>query len=267
MGFAAHSATRVAALVCGLALGLASPCVRAALPDEIQVYVDDLNDPGKYGLQLHLNSTPSGRTAPDYQGESVAAHATRFTFEPSYGLTPNLEAGAYLPFVLEPGGSLRAAGFKIRLKWVPLRPAKEGSGFFAGANGELGQVQTRYESNRRSFELRPILGWRNADWLLATNPTLTFVLRGPDTSSPPGFEPSYKVSRTVARGIATGLEYYTDVGPISDIEPASEQKRVLYWAIDIDRKPWNINFGIGRGMTTVADRWTVKMIIDIPLGN
>ena len=32
-----------------------------AIQDEIQVYVDDVNAPGEYGLETHINTTPRGR--------------------------------------------------------------------------------------------------------------------------------------------------------------------------------------------------------------
>jgi hypothetical protein len=267
-----RSRGRRAARLC-LALFFALPLVsllqpaRAALPDEIQVYIDDLNDPGRWSLQEHINTTFAGDTDPDYPGESLANHGVRLTSEFAYGLTRDLEAGAYLPVVIESSGDVRLAGFKLRLKWVPVKPAEDGAGIFAGLNGELSQVQYRYDDNRRGFELRPILGWRDPTWLFAVNPVLEFALQGPDAHRSPDFAPSFKVARTVAPGIAAGVEYYADLGPLSNFEPASEQQHTLYVAIDIDRKPWNINFGVGRGLTSSTDRWTVKMIIDIPLGS
>jgi hypothetical protein len=260
---------RSCALACtvGLLLPAGLQAAHAALPDEIQVYVDDLNDPGQWSLQEHVNATLVGDPDPDYPGESLANHGVRLTSEFAYGLTRDLEAGAYLPVVIESSGDVRLAGVKLRLKWVPIKPAEDGAGMFAGLNGELSQVQYRYDDNRRGFELRPILGWRNADWLFATNPVLEFSLEGPEHHQAPSFAPSFKVARTVARGIAAGFEYYTDLGPISNFDPYAEQQHTVYLAIDIDRKPWNINFGVGRGLTTSTDRWTIKMIINVPLGN
>ena len=46
-----------------LALG-AGGDAHAALIDEIQVYTDDINAPGQFGLELHLNTTPKGRSTP-----------------------------------------------------------------------------------------------------------------------------------------------------------------------------------------------------------
>jgi len=266
MGLLVACAARRLAASFLLAAAVFSGAARGALEDEIQVYLDDLNDPGRYSLQLHVNTTPVGITTPEYPGESVSAQGVRLVPEFAYGITRDLEAGAYLPLVHESDGEFRAAGVKLRLKWVPIRPPGQGPGMFAGLNGELAQVQQRFDSDRRTFELRPILGWRNEAWLFATNPVLDFALLGPDKGSAPGFSPSFKLARTVAPGIATGIEYYSDVGPINAFDPWSEQSHTLYWAIDIDRKPWNVNFGIGHGLTSATYLWTVKLIIEVPLG-
>lgn len=238
----------------------------AALPDEIQVYVDDLNDPGRYSLELHANATPVGVTAPQYPGEAVAAHGVRLTPEFAYGLTPDLEAGLYLPLIHPAGDGVHDAGFKLRLKWIPLKQPHQEAGFFAGLNGEWSDVAYRYEAARRGLELRPIWGWRNAEWLLAVNPVLDLALAGPQRSQPPSFQPQGKVARTVAPGLAAGIEYYTDLGAISGTAPWSAQQHTLYLALDVDRAPWNFNIGIGRGLTPATDRWTFKVIFEIPLG-
>lgn len=57
---------RVAAFA---ALGFALTTARAVMIHEIQVYTDDINAPAKFGHELHLNLTLSGRRVPDYTGE------------------------------------------------------------------------------------------------------------------------------------------------------------------------------------------------------
>jgi hypothetical protein len=245
-------------------LGPAAPA-RAELIDEIQVYIDDLEDPGHLGLQLHLNTTPSGRSAPDYPGEITPAHGVRLTPEFAYGLTPGLEAGLYLPLDYNPGQGPYLAGIKLRLKYVPLRPAKDGAGWFAGANLELADLERRFDQNRWALELRPIFGWRNQDWLLATNPVLGKALAGPDRSVSPDFAPSLKAGRRVADGVMLGVEYYLDVGPVSATLPASQQSQSVFLALDVDREPWNFNLGIGRGLNDATDGWTIKAIFEVPL--
>jgi hypothetical protein len=256
----------LAGLWLGTCMALALPA-RAALTDEIQVYVDDLNAPGEPGLQMHLNHTAKGIRTPGYPGETVNAGGTRLTAEFAYGLSPDLEAGLYLPTVANGLSNTSIAGVKLRLKWVPIKPADGAAGFFAGLNGELSQVAYRYDQSERGFELRPILGWHDEHWLFATNPVLDFALRHPDAGKAPDFQPSFKVARTVAKGIAAGIEYYTDLGRLSGLrpEPWSQQQHTVYGAVDIDRKPWNVSIGIGYGLTASTDRWTAKLIFEVPL--
>ena len=71
--------------------------VHAALPDEIQVYTDDINAPGEKGLELHVNTTPKGITTPGYAGETMNHHGLRVTPELSLGITKTTEVGLYLP--------------------------------------------------------------------------------------------------------------------------------------------------------------------------
>ena len=152
----------------------------AALPDEIQVYTDDLEAPGERGVELHVNTTPSGRTRPAYPGEVVPQHALRITPEVSWGLAPNWDAGIYLPIVRSAEGADFFAGPRFRLKWLPLRPPEGGSGAFAGINWELSFVQQRFEEARRTTEIRPILGFRSQAWLFSFNPIVTADLGGAD---------------------------------------------------------------------------------------
>src|SRR5438309_8658327 len=95
-------------LLCGLIL---IPSIAGAeLSDEIQVYTDDINAPGEFGLELHVNTTPKGRSTPDYPGEVTPQHGWRFTPEFSYGIAKDWEAGLYLPVSRDERGNTRAAG-------------------------------------------------------------------------------------------------------------------------------------------------------------
>jgi hypothetical protein len=236
----------------------------AALPDEIQVYTSDINKPGEFGLELHVNTTPSGRSTPDFPGEIPPAHGWRFTPEFSYGVTPSLEAGFYLPFVHGADNRDRFSGPKLRLKWMPLRVGEDGNGVFAGVNFEYAWISDVLEEATRAGELRPIVGWRDPDWLVAVNPILEFDFAGPNKGERPSFAPAVKVARRVVEGLAAGLEYYGDFGPVGRSTPRAEQSHTLYLAFDVDRAPWVFNVGVGRGWNA-ADRWTVKAIFEIPL--
>ncbi len=236
-----------------LALPLAA---RAALPDEIQVYTDDLEEVGAHGIELHVNTTPDGRKDPEYPGEVVPHHGIRVTPEISWGIAENWDAGIYLPFVRTGDGSYFFAGPRFRLKYLPLRPAEGGTGLFAGINFELSFVQERFEQAGRTLELRPIIGYRGEKWLFAFNPNLETDLAG-NSQGVVSFAPAFKISRRAWPGMALGAEYYMNMGELSNFSPRDQQSRVLYLTADTDR----VNFGIGYGLTNASDRWTVKAII------
>jgi hypothetical protein len=245
--------TRHALVAVGLLL--AARAAWGVLPDEIQVYTDDLEAPGKRGIELHVNTTPSGRATPAYPGEVVPHHGLRITPEISWGLARNWDGALYLPFVRSGDGADFFAGPRLRLKWLPLKPADGTSGPFAGINWELSFVQQRFEQARRTTEIRPILGYRSDAWLFSFNPIVTTDLAGPDKGVLM-FAPAAKLSRSLSHGTALGAEYYAELGRLSHFAPRAEQSHVLYAVLDTER----VNFGIGRGLTGASDRWTIKAI-------
>jgi hypothetical protein len=236
----------------------------AALSDEIQVYDDAINKAGEFGIELHLNTTPRGRTTPDYPGEIVPNRGWRLTPEFSYGLSETLEAGFYLPFLRDESGTSYFAGPKLRLKWLPQRPADGGAGWFYGLNVELSHVGERFEQSRTGLELRPILGYRTHDWLVVTNPVLGYDLSPGYRGGGPDFSPSLKVTRVLADGLSAGFEYYTELGKLAHILPGAEQAQTLYLVMDVDRAPWIFNVGVGHGLNSVTDHWTLKAIFEVP---
>jgi hypothetical protein len=254
---------RLAEWLCALAL--APGPARAALSDEIQVYDDGINAPRVFGLELHANATPSGRSAPDYPGEVTPNHGLRLTPEFSCGLTEAWEAGLYVPTNRDASGNVSLAGWKLRLKWLPVHGAEGEGGWFAGANGELSRLEQKFSSSRDSFELRVMGGYRAQEWLLAVNPVFGWSLSSGYRSSTPDFSLGIKATRKIAAGIALGGEYYSELGTTSRILPLNAQANTLYAVVDVDLKGWGFNFGIGRGLTGSADRYTVKAIFEIPL--
>ena len=245
-------------------IGCAVLPAHAAVIDEIQVYTDDINKPGEFGLELHVNTTPKGRSTPDFPNEITPRRGLRFTPEFSYGLTRDLEAGLYMSYARDVQGTTHFAGPKLRLKWLPLQTNEDGLGWFMGVNGEYAWVAPEFEESKNFVELRPIVGYRGRDWLLAANPILSWAMSGPDHNGKPDFNPAVKVARNIAAGIALGVEYYAGLGKINNTLPRPEQSHTLYFALDYERTPWSINIGIGRGLNDATDRWTLKTIIAIP---
>lgn len=246
-----------------LLAGLLGANVHASLLDEIQVYTDDINPPGEMGMELHINTTPKGITRPGYPGEVVNHGGLRITPEISYGLTPTIDVGLYIPMVRAGDGRWFAAGAKLRFKWLPVQPQTH-NGWFSGLNFELSQIQTRFSESARALEVRSILGWKNSQWLLALNPILAWDLSPGFNQSVPELTLSTKVARQMTEHVAWGLEYYNGRGRLNNMLTNPLQEKAVYVVVDYEGQPFNFNVGIGKGLTSTTDTWTVKGIIDFP---
>ena len=249
-------------LALGILLAFSFP-LQASLLDEIQVYTDDLNAPGEFGAEIHINTTPKGLTAPSYPGEAVNHRGIRVTPELSWGLTPSFEAGLYLPVTRTGDGVLYGAGLKLRAKWLPLKAGPDG-GWFAGINTELGQLKQPFSESARALEVRTILGWKNNDWLLATNPIFGWDVSPGHMHRTPDFTLAVKAARRVSASSSLGLEYYSGMGRLNQRLPPGQQDNTLYIAWDYEGAPFSFNLGLGRGLTGASDAWTLKSIIEVP---
>ena len=122
--------------------------------------------------------------------------------------------------------------------------------------------QSEFESNTRTLEIRPILEHEQGRFYLSINPNLGTALKGPDADKGPDFEPSVKLAWNVTTLIAAGVEYYAATGAITDFEPGAEQRHMIFPTIDLEVSPdWELNFGIGRGLTGASEHWVMKSIV------
>ena len=251
-------------LVCGLfaatLLAFSAPAAFAA-PDEIQVYTEEMDDPGEFGLELHVNYAIDGARQAGYEGEKPAHHMLQVTPEFSYGITKSLEAGLYVPFALAPDGNTYNNGLRFRLKFIA--PREEGEAFFWGLNTEVGYSTRRVSESYWGMELRPIIGYRTDNWLVSFNPILDMSLSN-NVSREPNFEPALKVTRRISDGLHGGFEYYGEYGPLHHSAPANERAHYLYAVADIEKKDFDINVGIGHGFDNASDQWVAKAIIAFP---
>jgi hypothetical protein len=237
----------------------------AELTDEIQVYDDSINQRSQFGLELHLNTPLEGRSVPAWPGEIPPNHGFRTTMEWSYGITDTLEAGLYLPLVHDSTGSTYFPGPRLRMKWIPHRPAPGASGMFYGLNIEVSAVNGRFEQGRPAVEFRPIIGYRSPQWLIAFNPVIDETYRSRYVSDRPDFNPGLKIARAIGNHTALGVEYYNDFGYIGDFDPPRKQNQQLFVAIDVTGGTLPFNVGIGHGLNDSSDKLTLKAILEIPL--
>jgi len=230
-----------------------------AIEDEIQVYIDDIDAPGEYGLETHINTTPRGRKTPDYPGDVAPYRGVRITPEFSRGFSPTLEGGLYLPTTTDAEGKVYVSGAKLRLKWLPVHDEEKG-GWYFGSNHELSWVGREFSESHRGYELRVIAGYRARGWLVGANAIIDWGL-SPGHRGSPETTLAYKAMHDVMPGIALGAEYYTDTGTLANRLPRDLQGRTLYLTADVERGDWSLNFGVGHGLTPATDNWTIKAIV------
>ena len=188
------------------ALAAATPAYAA--DEEIQVYMDELNARGVFGLDVHVNDVLRGDGSPGYAGAETNLHRWRVTPEFSLGLGHGFELGAYLPLAtIAPDGVLRVQGVKSRLKW--LAPHKD-EGFYWGLNFEIGRVRRRLDQNPWNSELKLIGGWRKGKWIAAVNGNIDFTVSGP-SPGPATFELASKLGCALTPGLTLGIESYNGI--------------------------------------------------------
>ncbi|HEY7807073.1 MAG TPA: hypothetical protein VIC34_07730 [Croceibacterium sp.] len=247
-------------VVCGGAsLTLVSPA--HAADEEIQVYMDELNAPGQIGLDVHINDVLEGDRTPDFPGAESSLHRWRITPEWSLGVGGGFELGAYLPLTtVANDGVFRVEGAKARIKW--LAPHGD-TGFYWGANLEVGRVARRLDRNPWNGELKFIAGWRNERWTLAANANLDFVVSGP-AHSPATVQLATKIGYAVAPHVIVGVESYNGMGEFSALG-FRHQEHATFLTADFPLGKWDFNAGIGKGYGTSADSSILKFVVSVPI--
>lgn len=233
-----------------------------AVQDEIMVYTDETNEPGKFGLEQHFNYSVQGAQTTAYPGQMPPHHVLQATPELSYGITKNLEAGLYLPVAFAPDGNSYLNAVRLRLKYIAhdLRNEK----IYYGVSVEASRDSIRTSESSVVAEIRPIVGYHGTEWLASFNPILNIGLAA-NVSHQPQFEPAVKLSRRVDEVTYAGFEYYGEYGPFNQLLPSDQCAHSLYAVLDVETHGMDVNMGVGRGFVNATDAWVVKAIIALPL--
>ncbi|MHB1300415.1 MAG: hypothetical protein ACYCY8_06045 [Burkholderiales bacterium] len=232
-----------------------------AAPEEIQVYMDEMDEPGKFGLDLHNNYVLSGSGVPDYPGAVPPVHVYRLTPELSYGLTPSFELGAYFLTAYQQASGITANGEKVRLKFIA--PKEPEQTYFWGANLEVGKVSASVDQNPWNAELKGIYGYRTGLWTVAFNANVDWPISGP-APVPATLELDTKVAYAVSEKYKLGFESYNGIGPMSQPGYFFQQSQTLYAVLDTDISGWDLNLGLGRGFSSFSDKLILKAIVGVP---
>jgi hypothetical protein len=236
---------------------LTIPALASAQTDEIQVYDGGLAAVGTLNLTLHSNFTPRGLATPAFPGAVTADKSFNGVPEWALGVTPWFEAGLYLPlYSRDKDAGWGLDGFKLRALFAV--PKADDRTFFYGANFEFSFNAKRWDTKGFTSEIRPIIGWHLKPIDIIINPIVDTAYDGFGNLE---FVPAARVAYNFKSGWAAAVEEYDDFGPLRGFLPASEQVHQIYGVVDRTWKTWDIEAGVGVGMTDSSDRLTLKLIL------
>jgi hypothetical protein len=242
------------------AIFLVATTVSAHAIDEIQVYTGEIAKVGQWTMQLHLNYAFVGRKEPEFPGGLVPNHALNGTPEWAYGMTEWWEIGFYAPFAVDQNGQFYSNAAKVRTLFVS--PNADKRDVFYGVNFEFSYAMPQFSETKWNIEIRPILGFRKGDYEFIINPIVEIGLGRDGNNS---FAPAAKFARKVNDKFSLGVEYYTDLGPMQNVLPFNEQQHNIYAVVDFKVGRFDVNAGVGYGLTPGSDRLMAKMIVGTDL--
>ena len=229
----------------------------SAAPEEIQVYLDDMSAPGESGIDVHSNYVFRGAKVPGYVGGQPPSHVYRLTPEFYYGLTDTLQAGLYVLTTHAAGGDTHVDGAKVRIKYIA--PHDKEQGVFIGINLEAGRTSLRVSPTPWNAQLKGILGYRTGPWMVAVNPNVDWSLS--PRGGPVTFGVDAKLAYAVNAKTQIGLETYNELGPIAHLDTLSANGKYVFAVLDQEFERFDLNIGLGKGVTRDADRWLLKFIV------
>ena len=245
-------------LVCA-SLFVATSRTRAQDNYEIQVYSYDTVAPHRTMVELHSNFTIDGsKTTQD--GILPTNHAEHETIEITHGFTDWFETGFYIFTYQRNGNGIQWVGDHIRPR---VRVPKEWRWPIGlSLSNEIGYQRRKFSADTWTWEMRPIIDKQIGRWYLDFNPTFDRSLHGESVHQGFIFSPNVKISYDITKKITGGFEYYGSVGPATDFSPISEQQHQIFPTIDLNLSPkWEVNFGLGVGVTRSTDHLIAKMIL------
>lgn len=237
---------------------LATP-TRAQDNYEIQVYGSELVDPGHTMVELHSNFTIDG-TKMITDGVYPTNHAEHETVEITHGFTNYFECGFYIFTSINDGHGWQWVGDHIRPRFAV--PQKWHWPVGVSISNEIGYQRRQYSTDTWTWEIRPIVDQKLGKWYWSINPTFDRSFHGESVHQGLVFSPNFKFSYDFTPKIAGGLEYYGSVGPVTGFDAIPDQQQQIVPAVDLNIAPqWEINFGLGVGVTRSTDHLIAKFIL------
>jgi len=243
-----------------LAIALASLPARDAHAEdlfEIRVFHAEVTRPNAFALELHSNYVAA--SAREIVTPEHAAGGVLFQqLEPSFGIARRTEIAVHFRHTIDARG-VDWGG--VVLRGMTLLREERGSPLKIGVNVEGGYTPPRFVPARWGAEIRPVLEWNDGVLDIDLNPVVSFPFGG-EHACVPVLQPSLSARVVIAKAIAPGVEYYADIGPVSDVPPLAHQRHYAFATADVIAWPrWLIHFGAGVGLTPASSRAIVTVLL------
>jgi hypothetical protein len=226
---------------------------------EIQVYSVDTVPPHSTMVEFHTNFTAEGQKNV-VNGVQPTNHAIHETIEITQGFTEWFETGFYIFSSARTTSGWDWVGDHIRPRFRV--PEKWHWPVGVSISNEVGYQRRSFSPDTWTWEIRPIIDQTIRHWYWSFNPTIDKSLHGENVSQGFEFSPNAKVAYGFTKVFSGGLEYYGALGPIGSFDPVAEQQQQIVPAIDLNVSPdWEINFGVGVGLTRSTDHLIIKGIV------
>ena len=226
---------------------------------EIQVYGYDQVEPRHTMIELHSNFTIDGSKTIQ-NGMLPTNHAEHETIEITHGFTDWFETGFYIFTYQRNGNGFQWVGDHIRPRFRVPKKWKWPVGL--SLSNEIGYQRRKFSTDTWTWEMRPIIDKQTGRWYFSFNPAFDRSFHGDSVHQGVTFSPDFKFSYDFTKKITGGVEYYGAVGPATDFLPTGQQQHQIFPTIDLNLSPnWEVNFGLGVGVTHSTDHLIAKMIL------
>ena len=228
-----------------------------AQTDEIQVYTGEVAPVGVFNLTWHNNYTPSGQKTPAFPGGLVPNHTYNGVTEWAYGVTDWFEQGLYLPlYSYSSNKGVTFNGWKLRELFA--EPNAADKVFVYAINFEFSFNESHWDPRRYTSEIRPIIGWHLGNWDIFINPILDNSYEGFKNLD---FAPAERIAYNFSKTWAVAAEMYSDFGVIHRFSTWRDTSQQLFAVVDYQGEPFDVEAGIGFGLTPASDNLVIKLML------
>lgn len=221
------------------------------------------------GGPAFARADPAGAIAARSMADSIGCtpplptsttHTVLETLEVAAGITDWWEVGGYLLGNQPPDSGLAFAGATVRSTMRVPHEWRWPIGLAFAVESE--HDRAAFSPNTWTLEFRTIIDKAIGRWYVSLNPTLARTLRGAGTTLGLQFSPSATATFDVTRKVTAGVEYYGDWGAITNLAAPATRPQQLFGVVDLRLSPvWELNGGLGWGLTASSDALTAKVLV------